>query len=261
MVRFLLLTSTMAMAAIGAASAASEGLETDSITDISFSKQVEGAIEHAQKGGEIEQEEMEDAASNSIDNDEPSASSKDSDQGSNSSDSPSPGSGSSAEARKFEQGFCDPDSTAEEDEEICEDIWETICNPFDEVQATDDLCDWLGFTADVVWYEGKDPEYKLEYVKLGKGKLSHKKSKGLRIAGGMCDPDKTRPRDEDVCVEVWESLCNPYDEFEVDDEFCDWIGFTADVEWVYPEDYLAHGSFDSYSSDDRPRKNLRGRRK
>ena len=83
----------------------------------------------------------------------------------------------------------------------------------------------------------------------------------------MCDPDKSKRSKNDICNEVWDSLCNPDDEMEVDDDFCDWIGFTADVDWAsFSIDYFegeydasdSYESYESYDSEDRARKNLRG---
>eukprot|EP01083_Nonionella_stella_P185239 674948_1 len=296
------------MALIGVASAASatiEGVEveTDRIADVSFSEQVEGAMGLTQMGDEGTQEEK---ASNTKGSDKPAAGSKESKDISSSDDNPkgkrkgSPISGSVSRSRSrkypsidewFAEGICDPDNTGEEDLDLCEDIWETICNPDDEVSVADELCDWLGFTTDVVWYEGEDFDYELEYVRIApeekkesgeigssdsksKSKYgSMKNSRNDRFVEAMCDPDKSKPGDEGICNEVWDSLCNPDEETEADDDFCDWIGFTADVEWDYSDyDYFedendlsdsydendSSDSSDSYGSEDRARKNLRG---
>ena len=57
----------------------------------------------------------------------------------------------------------------------------------------------------------------------------------------MCDPDDTAPKDEPLCDDIWETLCGPTVEQPVDDDFCDWIGYTEDVvvEWANSEDYEA----------------------
>ena len=301
MMRSQLLTSVLTMAVISAARAASEGVEveTDRITNISFSKQVEGAMGLTQKGDESKQEENEEKASDTNGSDKPDTSRKESkhilssDSKSKSKRSSLSSSVSDSKSRSrsrnssdewFVEGICDPDNTANEDLALCEDIWETICNPDDEVPVADDLCDWLGFTADVDWYEGEDLDFQLEYVKIAhkeKAKMvsssTHsksrsqnsptKKSRNGRFVEGMCDPDKSKHSEEDICNEVWDSLCNPDDEMEVDDDFCDWIGFTADVDWDYSsvdyfededDEYDASDSSDSYGSKDRAPKNLRG---
>mmetsp|Transcript_24259 Transcript_24259/g.43730 ORF Transcript_24259/g.43730 Transcript_24259/m.43730 type:complete len:284 (+) Transcript_24259:209-1060(+) len=279
-----LLTSAIAMAVISAATA-TEGVESDSITDVSFSKQVEDVMELTQKGDEDEQEEEEEAeekASDPKDSDTPDMSRKESkdDKSSNFKSNKSKrnkffssGSASRSRSRKhpsdewFAKGICDPDSTAKEDEDICEDIWETICNPDDVVQVADDLCDWLGFTADVGWYDGEDLDYKMDYARVESEEKPPITKQSLmtnssddHFTEGMCDPDKLSEEDVDVCNEVWESLCNTDDEIEVDDDFCDWFGFTADVDWAVSGDEFGYveDEYDSYGSEDRARKNLRG---
>eukprot|EP01083_Nonionella_stella_P096156 270227_1 len=275
----------MAMALIGTTSAASATteeieVETDRIADVSFSKQVEGVMGLTQDGGESKQEETVGKASETKGNDKPATTRTESEDSSSSEfkskgkpgsfprpESGSPGSRDYSSNEVFVEGLCDPDTTAEQDLDLCEDIWETICNPDDEVPVADDLCDWLGLTADVDWYDGEDFDYDLEYAKIvpkeeSKNKYSSmKNSKNGRFAEGMCDPDKSKNNDEKICNEVWDSLCNPDDEMEVDDDFCDWIGFTADVDWDYSDyDYFEDedDAYDSYDSEDRARKNLRG---
>ena len=47
------------------------------------------------------------------------------------------------------QGLCNPNHTAGEDQDICEDLFTTLCNPDDILPADYEFCDWVGFTADV----------------------------------------------------------------------------------------------------------------
>ena len=70
----------------------------------------------------------------------------------------------------------------------------------------------------------------------------------------MCDPDEVKSADEAVCEDIWEALCSPDEEIEVDDDFCDWLGFTPDVEWIDGDGYYE----DEYAYEGRGHKNLRG---
>jgi hypothetical protein len=269
----------MAMAAIGSvsAAAATEGVETDSITDVSFSKQVEGAMHLIHKIDEGEKEEKEEKAPATKGSDKSDTIEKENkgdkpiDFKSNGKHGSLSGSGSKSRSHKyadneifergFEEGICDPDDTAKENEALCEDIWEALCNPDDVAPAADNLCDWLGFTADIVWYEGDDLDYEMEYIRMeSQEKAKEDSSSGGgevsahdRVVEGMCDPDRPKHRHEDVCNEVWESLCNPDNELDVDDDFCDWLGFTADVDWVFPVydyvDYVKDSEYEAYNGD------------
>jgi hypothetical protein len=50
------------------------------------------------------------------------------------------------------------------------------------------------------------------------------------IREGMCDPDNSIVN-QDLCEDLFIMLCNPEDILEEDDEFCDWMGLTADIDW------------------------------
>eukprot|EP01083_Nonionella_stella_P150508 479590_1 len=150
-------------------------------------------------------------------------------------------------------------------------IWLTLCNPDDEFEVDDEYCDWLGFTANVDWVASEDFDSVLAYKNWDDGEESQKtKKKTSSVKGnakaksrggfkeGMCDPSNDiKPEHEDICEDVWFTMCNPDDETEVDDEYCDWLGFTADVEWYdvgEDLDYLEMKDLiyyeDSYDSSD-----------
>jgi hypothetical protein len=50
------------------------------------------------------------------------------------------------------------------------------------------------------------------------------------IREGLCDPDNSIVN-QDLCEDLFIMLCNPEDILKEDDEFCDWMGLTADVDW------------------------------
>jgi len=298
-----LLTSAAAMAVLRAASAAasydkvvsSVGTDRRSLTGISFSQQVEDAIEvfkEEDEGGSKKEQKMSNVSDGNSRNQKGKKHDRLTDSNSNrSSRSSSSISGdrkSHSSDVRFTEGMCDPDETKHEHMDICEDIWETMCNPDDEIGVDDEYCDWLGFTVDVDWVDDGDFDYEMVYKKTDdegsekkvKTSISSKSSwsqssssasssgdhKSLKhsrdiwFTEGMCDPDKTKSEHEDICQDIWDTMCNPDDEIRVDDEYCDWLGFTADLEWYGNEDffYEMEDSVDSYHSNDRFRKNLRG---
>jgi hypothetical protein len=321
--KFQLLTSAAAMAVFRAASAAaskeaasSVGTDRRSLTGISFSQQAEDAIEVFKNGDEGGSKKEKKASTGGDGNSRSGKEKKDamssnskSNRSSHSSSSSSSDSSGDRKSHKhsrygrFTVGMCDPDGTKPEHEDICEDIWETMCNPDDEIEVDDEYCDWLGFTDDVDWVESEDFDYEMVYKKgddggfknekkastgngdnsrSGKeskhGRSSYSKSNRSgssssssssgdnksrkystdgRFTEDMCDPDGTKPEHEDICEDIWETMCNPDDEIEFDDEYCDWLGFTDDVEWYDDEDFDFEIE-DLYDSDDRARKNLRG---
>jgi hypothetical protein len=269
--------AVLSAASIDAAAVSKEevsSVETDMrrlITSTSFSQQAEDAIEEFKDGDEGgSKKEKESSMEEERQKDMAPAKKK-----SNRSDNKN-----SSRSKSFSQRMCDPDNTTPKHEDICEDIWYTMCNPDVEMEVDDELCDWLGFTADVDWVENdaEEFEYGMVYKKVDDGKFKKVKEahegsgenpNSNKFTSGMCDPEDMKDEHEDICDDIWETVCNPNDETYVDDEYCDWFGFTADVEWYDGEDFdfdnyevdkmkdLYYDSSDS-SEDWAHRKNLRG---
>lgn len=149
--------------------------------------------------------------------------------------------------------MCDPGSVDISHVDICEDLWEALCNPDDELPVDDEFCDWIGFTPDVDWNDTGDLVY-AKYGGVASSSSSGDRARTDQFGENMCDPSSVQHRDEGVCDDIWEALCNPDDKLQVDDEFCDWIGL---VEW---NDYEEWDSYDSYDTDydRRGHGNLRG---
>jgi len=156
------------------------------------------------------------------------------------------------------QGLCNPNHTAGEDQDICEDLFTTLCNPDDILPADYEFCDWVGFTADVDWSDYVDDELLYaKYVSISSGSSSADHKSPTHDAKhsfkeSMCAPESIKPHNEDLCEDIWVVMCAPDVEMEIDDGFCDWVGFTADIEWYYSED-----EYDEYY-DWGARRNLRG---
>jgi hypothetical protein len=279
----LLASSAAAVAATSATSAAAAVVSKDDVSSsfgsalrsligVSFSEQAEDAIEAFIEGDEGEPNKEKNSPMHK--------------KGSKHDSRSDPSNKSNKKSGRYSvtEGMCNPDTTKPERLAICEDIWLTLCNPDDEFEVDDEYCDWLGFTANVDWVASEDFDSVLAYKKWDDGEESQKTKKKTSSAKGnaktkgrggfkegMCDPSNDiKPEHEDICEDVWFTMCNPDDETEVDDEYCDWLGFTADVEWYdvgEDLDYLEmkdliyyEDSYDSSEdSDDRhSRKNLRG---
>lgn len=279
----LLASSAAAVAATSATSAAAAVVSKDDVSSsfgsalrsligVSFSEQAEDAIEAFIEGDEGEPNKEKNSPMHK--------------KGSKHDSRSDPSNTSNKKSGRYSvtEGMCNPDTTKPERLTICEDIWLTLCNPDDEFEVDDEYCDWLGFTANVDWVASEDFDSVLAYKNWDDGEESQKTKKKTSSAKGnakakgrggfkegMCDPSNDiKPEHEDICEDVWFTMCNPDDETEVDDEYCDWLGFTADVEWYdvgEDLDYLEMKDLiyyeDSYDSSDdsedrHSRKNLRG---
>jgi hypothetical protein len=283
-----LLTSAAAMAVLTGTTMAVASAEVTS-DGISFHQQAVDAIEVFKEGDEEgSKKEMEssegskDLSSNEYEEKDPSFSNSESSYDTSGLSSVSSSFSDDLRSHKYSKGdvvimesMCDPDDTKPEHFDICEDIWMTMCNPDDEDEVDDELCDWLGFTSDVAWVADENFEYGMVYERLeNDDKKSSSRSKreestqnryksnSLQFFEGMCDPDgMIKPEHEDICDDIWITMCNPDDEIEVDDEYCDWLGFTADVEWYDVEedfDYETEKFYEAYDAEVGARKNLRG---
>ena len=80
----------------------------------------------------------------------------------------------------------------------------------------------------------------------------------------QCTPGSIKPHHEDLCDDIWYVVCAPHVEQPVDDAFCDWVGYTEDVDLNYAEDeWFDSSSYDSTSSSSDfnwRKRNLRGKR-
>ena len=172
----------------------------------------------------------------------------------------------------FKEGMCNPNSTSQQDRDICEDLFITLCNPDDIAidKADDTFCNWLGFTADVDWNDEGDEE-ELLYAKYdstttlsGSSADVESSNRQDHFKQSMCTPGSIKPHHEDLCDDIWFVVCAPHVEQPVDDAFCDWVGYTEDVELKYAEDeWFDSSSYDSTSSSsdfDWRKRNLRGKR-
>ena len=77
------------------------------------------------------------------------------------------------------------------------------------------------------------------------------------IIEGLCDPENSIVN-QDLCEDLFIMLCNPEDILQEDDEFCDWMGLTADIDWNdsrHFDDELLYAKVTSLSSTSTDMKN------
>ena len=65
----------------------------------------------------------------------------------------------------------------------------------------------------------------------------------------MCHPEDMKAKNEDICDDIEDTMCNSYDSYV--DDLCEFFGFYAD-------EYEEFKDLSYDSSEDRARKNLRG---
>ena len=205
-----------------------------------------------------------------VSKDEPSF---DNEEKPNDSSSLSSSSGDDKTVDNFKEGMCNPSSTSEQDRGICEDLFITLCNPDDIAidEADDTFCNWLGFTSDVDWNDDGEEEdllyakYDSSSTVLSSASADTESSNHQdNFKHSMCTPESIKPHHEDLCDDIWLVVCAPHVEQPVDDAFCDWVGYTEDVDLNYAEDeWFGSSSYDSTASSsdfDWRKRNLRGER-